>query len=408
VDGPLPLRGPHVRFIAASYDGTLSMRDNVKMRNLIRSHWYQTLWGDRFQISPDQDVKTRFNNDIGGFRQSTSVSGLATGEGADILIIDDPHNVKTAESVTVRDETVRWFGEVLPTRLNDRKNSAIVVIMQRVHEADISGYILSRELGYDHVCLPALYESDHPHKCVYDWRKVDGEPLWPARSGFDKEGIEQLSKELGSYAASAQLQQRPVPRSGGLFKREWFSVVDALPADRTRVRAWDLAATEAGYRIDPDKTAGVLISKDKAGFYYVEDVQTVRGTPQTVERMIVNTATLDGRKTRIRIPRDPGQAGVAQVSYLTRQLAGYMVKALPVTGAKETRAAPFAAQCEAGNVRLVRASWNAEFLDELCTFPSGRFDDIVDAASDAFNELATPAQIATVRQLWGPANYGRR
>lgn len=399
-----PLAGPHVRFIAASYDSDLSMRDNVKMRNLIRSQWYQDFWAHRFRIVSDQDVKSRFNNTAGGFRQSTSVRGMATGEGADIIIVDDAHNVKTSESAAVRDDTVRWYQEVLPTRLNDRVHGAIVTVGQRVHEADVSGYILSRwkELGYVVLCLPALFESDHPQKSIHDWRTKDGQPLWPERPGFDRKGIDELALELGSYAAAAQLQQRPAPRGGGMFRKDWFTVVDALPAERRRVRAWDLASSEAiaGYNLNPDGTAGVLMSRDRAGYFYIEDVVTLKGSPQAVERTILNTASLDGAKTAIRLPQDPGQAGKAQAQYLTRQLAGYTVKSLPVTGAKETRASPFAAQAEAGNVRILRADWNTLYLDELAVFPSGRHDDQVDASSDAFNELSGPIRTHGIRTLW--------
>ncbi len=390
---PLPLSGPHVRFISASYDGQLSMRDNVRMRNIIRSPWYQNFWGHRYQIVSDQDVKTRFANTAGGFRQSTSVQGLATGEGADVLLIDDPHNVRMAESATVREDTVRWFREVLPTRLNDREHSAVIVVMQRVHEGDVSGYILSRELGYDHVCLPALYEIDHPFRCRYDWRAMDGEPLWPERSGFDRDGIAQLGKELGSYATACQLQQRPAPRGGGMFKESWFRTVTQAPPAVARCRGWDLAASESViYMTDVPYTASVLVSRDANGIFYIEDVQRFRGSAERVERELVNQARIDGRRTKVRIPQDPGQAGKAQSQYLIRQLAGYNAIAVRPTGAKEVRAMPMAAQAEAGNICVVKAPWNADFFDELSVFPSGRFTDMVDAAADAFNELAKPTQ----------------
>jgi predicted phage terminase large subunit-like protein len=212
--------------------------------------------------------------------------------------------------------------------------------------------------------------------------------LWPERSGFDRASIESLGVELGEYARAAQLQQRPAPRGGGLFKTAWFSVVDALPAQRRKVRAWDLASTQAGYHTDPDSTAGVLMSRDKAGFYYVEDLVHFKGSPQEVEQAILNTASLDGVGTSIRLPQDPGQAGKAQASYLTRQLSGYTVQAVPVTGAKETRAQPFASQAEAGNVRMLRADWNHTYLA-----------DIVDASSDAFNAL-TNVRSHAVKTLW--------
>jgi predicted phage terminase large subunit-like protein len=151
--------------------------------------------------------------------------------------------------------------------------------------------------------------------------------------------------------------------------------------------------------LDPDYTVGVLMSRDKTGFFYIEDVVRIRGSAHEVERLIKNTALLDGKHVRIRIPQDPGQAGKAQAAYLVRQLAGYTVKAVSPSGAKETRAAPFAAQAEAGNVKLLQAPWNRQFLDELCVFPAGAHDDVVDAASDAFAELVEPERKALIRDM---------
>jgi predicted phage terminase large subunit-like protein len=393
----VPLSGPRARFVSASYDGNLSTRDNLKMRNLISSPWYRS-WFPHVQLADDQGQKTRFNTTANGFRQSTSVSGMATGEGGDALIIDDPHNVKHSESPAVREETVRWFREVLPSRLNNRELGAIVVVMQRVHERDISGYILSSGLPYTHLCLPALYEPDHPFRCEFDWRTESGQPLWPERPGFDRKGIDQLALEMGSYAAAGQLQQRPVPRGGGIFKGHWFDTIDALPVRRTKVRAWDLAASDATGS-DPDWTVGVLMSRDAEGFFYVEDIVRMRGSPHEVERVIRSTAMLDGKDVIIRLPQDPGQAGKAQVAYMVRQLAGYAVKSYPVTGSKETRAGPLAAQAEAGNVKLLQAPWNRPFIEELCAFPTGSKDDQVDAAADAFNELAQPQRTVSVSSI---------
>jgi predicted phage terminase large subunit-like protein len=171
-----------------------------------------------------------------------------------------------------------------------------------------------------------------------------------------------------------------------LFRREWFPVVDAAPAGGRVVRAWDLAATEAkACGPDPDWTASVRVRRvpdaDEAriGTFYVEVAGRLRGTPAAVEALIRTTAGQDGTGVAIRLPQDPGQAGKAQAATLVRLLAGYDVKAAPVTGDKVSRA---------GNIRLLRGAWNDDFLDELEAFPAGRHDDWVDALADAINELA--------------------
>lgn len=374
-----------MRYVSSSYSEALTIRDNRKMRSLIKHPWYQRNWGNRFQILPDQDSKTKFENDKTGFKIATSVGGLGTGERGDRVIIDDPHNVKDGESEAVRNSTILWFTEVMPTRINDPEKSAIIVIMQRVHEEDISGYIIAKELGYECLMLPMEYESERHCKTSIgfsDPRTEENELLWPNR--MNRQVVERDKKILGQYAAAGQFQQRPSPRGGGMFKKDWFEIVDAVPAvSRKTARGWDLAATESE---DAAYSAGVKISEIN-GIYYIEDSNRFRGTPEKVETAVKNTASQDGKRVRISIPQDPGQAGKSQKKYYATLLVGYDVRFSPESGDKETRAMGLAAQAEAGNVKVVRGPWNGAFFDELCTFPAGKFKDQVDAASRAFHTL---------------------
>lgn len=177
------------------------------------------------------------------------------------------------------------------------------------------------------------------------------------------------------------------PTAGLFFKRSWFEIVPEAPPNSNVIRYWDRAATEATAGKDPDWTVGVRMSKASNGIFYVEDVVRLRGTPAKVEEAIRQTAAMDGTRVRIGIEKDPGQAGVAEASYYVRALAGYPVRAYPVTKAKETRARPVSAQAEAGNIKLVRGSWNEAFVRELENFPDAAHDDQVDALSGAFNAL---------------------
>jgi len=381
-----PRKRPDLRYVSASYSNDLTVRDNRRCRNLIQSEWYQRLWGKHFQLVGDQNAKMRFDTNFAGFKIATSVGGLGTGERGDRFIIDDPHNIKDGESDAKRIAALLWFTETVPTRMSDPEKSSIIVIMQRVHASDISGYILEKELGYEHLMLPMEYEPER--KCYTsigfeDPRTEDGELLWPDR--MTAAVVERDKAVLGPYAVASQFQQRPSPRGGGMFKKEWFEIVDALPGGpRTLVRAWDLAGTEergSAY------TCGVLMSRTPDGFFYVEDVVRIKATSGKVEKLMKNTAARDGIRVRISGPQDPGQAGKSQAKYLTRMLAGYIVRFTPETGDKETRATPMASQAEAGNVRILRALWNEEYLDELCTFPFSKFKDQVDASSRAFSEL---------------------
>jgi len=387
--------GPGVKFMHLSYDSQLATRDGTKCRHIIASPTYQRLWGDRVRLRADQNQKTRFDNLAGGQRLSTSEGGVITGEGADIIVFDDPHNVRAVSGASkiAREKTLQFWDESLPSRLNDQENGVFVVIMQRVHERDLSGHILTTEMDWTHLCLPAAYESKHPHPIrtsvirkstgeVWADPRQEGEPLWPQK--FPTEALQRIAKDKGlsSHMAAGQLQQRPTAREGGLFKYEWFSnPVKFAPEGLRKVRAWDIAATQDG----GDYTVGALVGIDeRTQLIYVMDVVRGRWSPADVENKIKSTALWDGDETAIQIPQDPGSAGKFQASYLVGQLRGYSVSTEPETGDKVHRANPFAAQCEHGFVKLVEAPWNRAFIDELCAFPNGAHDDQVDAASAAF------------------------
>lgn len=397
------IHNPSSRWLFVSYGQDLSTRDSVKCRRLITSQWYQEMWGDKFAITSDQNQKTRFENDKTGYRLATSVGGMLTGEGGGFLIIDDPHNVKEAESDTIRESILRWYDEVLSTRLDDPKTGAKVIIMQRVHERDLSGHVLQKEAGYTHLCLPARYETDRRCTTVLgfsDPRKEEGKPLWPALYG-DKE-LTELENSLGSYAAAGQLQQRPSPRGGGMFKIDKFELIDRFNPDQVlrSIRYWDKAGTQGGGAF----TAGVLIHRMRDKSYVVADVVHGQWSSGIREQRIKQVAELDGPKVRIWVEQEPGSGGKESAESTIRNLTGYTARADRVTGSKEVRAEPYAAQVEIGNVSILNRQWTKVFLQEHESFPVGKRKDQVDAAAGAFMKLSTPQSRAGV---WGVEYCGR-
>lgn len=380
---------PELRWLTSSYALNLAIRDCLKSRRIIKSPWYQARWGDRVKLTDDQDQKSRYENTARGYRMAASVDSAATGEGGDRIIADDPHSVREAQSAIEREAAITWWRETMSTRGNDPKTVARVIVMQRAHERDLSAHVLA-EGGWDHLCLPAEYEPKRQIQATgINWsdpRSESGELLWPER--FGRAELEDLKTSLGSYGAAGQLQQRPAPAAGGMFKRAWFEIVDALPAKLRWVRCWDLAATEAQTGKDPDWTVGLKVGRDPDGIFYVGGMERLRGSPGQVKTMIKATASQDGKGCRIRLPQDPGQAGKSQAADFVRDLAGYDVAAKPISGSKETRARPASAQAEHSNIKLLRGDWNEAFLSEIEVFPAGAHDDIVDTLSDAVDELA--------------------
>jgi predicted phage terminase large subunit-like protein len=375
---------PELRYLTASYSDHLTVRDNLKMRDIITSPWYKQLFG--LALEEDQNAKTLYKNQKGGLRVATSVGGKGTGEHPDRIIIDDPLTADQARSEVERSQANDWFDQTISSR-GVTRDIAIIVIMQRLHEDDLSGHLLERG-GWTHLCLPMRYEARRKAKGPQlghepdklDQRTVEGELLWPGL--FTEKIVRQLELDLGPYGTAGQLQQRPAPIGGGLFKREWFKVVDAVPAVARRVRGWDTAGTEGG----GDWTVGVRMA-EAGGIFYVENVVREQLGPAGVDSLMKLTAQLDGKLIGQREEKEGGSAGKAVIAARVKTLVGYDYQGVAISGDKITRAKPYRAQVEAGNVCLVRGAWNEAYIAELCLFPNGKHDDQVDGSSCAFNAV---------------------
>jgi predicted phage terminase large subunit-like protein len=306
--------------------------------------------------------------------------GGVTGYGADLLTVDDPTKSRAeAESLTYRDRVWDWYTDDLYTRLHP--GARVLLVATRWHSDDLPGRILAQDAErheWTIINLPALAEENDA------LGRAPGEALWPER--YDLAALQDAQTTLGSYGFAALYQQRPAPREGGMFRREWFRIQRVRP-ERVlhRCRFWDLAGTEGG----GDYTAGALVAHAADGLYYVEDVRHEQLSPRGVRDLVLQTAALDGPEVEILIEQEPGSSGVAVVAEYQRLLAGYPVRGVRATGSKELRADPLAAQFEAGNVVLIEGPWNAAYIEELCSFGSGcAHDDQVDASSGSFNRLA--------------------
>lgn len=222
-----PMSMEHLRYISFSYAAHLTERDNRKLLTLVQSPQYREDYPKASNLT--KAGETLVQNDKMGFKFATSVGGVGTGERADRLLCDDPHNVAEGESDAVRTSTVRWFREAMSNRLNDIETGVIVVIMQRVHEADVSGTIIDEGLGYTHLMIPMEYDSARRCETSIGWRdprSVDGDLAWPAR--FSKEACAILRRDVTEYGWASQYQQTPVPRGGGIFRDEWWQRFDLL------------------------------------------------------------------------------------------------------------------------------------------------------------------------------------
>ena len=353
--------------------------------------------------------------DRGRYR-AAGVGVAIAGNRADGVLIDDPvKSREAAESETMREKVWNWFISDLRTRL--KPDAWIIVIMTRWHEDDLGGRLLERQKGlWEVLNIPAQAYGPDPNTGLIPPDPLGREPgqwLW----GDDDYGyggalplVRQEFEQAGAMRDwEALYQGRPTAGEGTIFKVLNFGMLDEYPAESAHiVRAWDLAATKKMGTADPDWTVGVKMMRTAAGRYVVLDVVRDRLGPEGVERLIQDTAKADGRKVRIRLPQDPGQAGVSQVKQLTAKLAGYRVESERPTGDKATRAAPAAAQVNIGNVDMVRAPWNAAFRAELAAFPGGTHDDQVDAFADAFSVIALNRPLVVSSDALRDLKYGLR
>lgn len=398
------LTEPSHKYLCASYSGNLSIRDNLKARRLVQSPWYQERWGHMFKLAGDQNAKQRFENDKTGYRLATSVGGTATGEGGSRLILDDPHSAQEAQSDVIRDSALEWFDVVWSTRLNDPKKDAMVTIMQRLHEKDISGHILEDIGGWEHLMIPAEWDGKRRKTSLgfYDPRKVVGELICPER--FGEKEVTELKQLLGAYGTAGQLQQDPQPSGGGILKTRYFNLWPAdkaLPQFEYILQSYDCAFTE---KTSGDPTActvwAIFTHDGQRQAMLIDAWDEHLSYPDLRSRAIKDWGTEYGGTTvkdGLRTARRPDRVLVeakASGQSLLQDLRLAKVPAIgynPGMADKVSRAHQAAPTLElgllwvpeSGKNRNQPVSWANAFLKQVGKFPIAEHDDYVDTFTQA-------------------------
>ena len=391
---------PARRWLFSSYALSLAQRDSLKCRRLIESAWYRRCWGERFALCGDQNTKLRYENDRSGHRITTSVGGAATGEGGDRVVVDDPHNVAERESQAIRTATLEWWDQTMSTRLNDPRTGAKVIVMQRVHEKDLSGHVLEQG-GYVHLRLPAEFEP--AKRCVtalpwQDPRSAEGELLWPQRIGPRE--IADLKLRLGPEGYAGQFQQRPAPAEGGAFKSAWFRYYEPVEdeqgahyrligpngerrtiaaAECQRIAVMDPAASEVAAGRNPCYTVIQVWDVSAAGeMILVHQYRRQVQAPDAAEAAASICRRFDA--SYIAIEKDGIGLGVVQQV----RRCGIAVRAIKARGSKAARTQTAEIRMAAGAIYFPKsAPWLFDFEQELLQFPNSQFADQVDALAHA-------------------------
>ncbi len=389
--GPRNLQGK--RYLSTAHKQDLAVRDNLKCRRLIQSAWYQERWP--IVITSDQNSKTKFENDKTGFREAMAFTSM-TGSRGDRVILDDPLSVDDANSDAALAAAESTFREALPTRFNN-DDSAIIVIMQRLHEKDTSGIIINEGLGYTHLCLPMRYEEGR--KCVTsigfsDPRTKEGELLFPER--FSEDTVQSLEKTMGSYATAGQLQQRPAPAGGGILKTDHFQMwptTRALPDFDLVVQSCDPAYTE---KTTNDPTAfqawGVFTHKGKRGALLLDAWAEHLAYPELRSRLVDEWHSIYGKRDHYKGRKPDHFIIEAKASGLSliQDLRSAGIPAVPYNPGnsdKVSRAHQASPILELDCLYILESSkepgkpitWARPFLRELEAFPNAEHDDQVDA-----------------------------
>jgi predicted phage terminase large subunit-like protein len=380
---------PHMRYIGTAHEETLAIRDSRKCRDLVKSEWFQRLWP--LPLASDLDGKREFGNIHKGVRQARSFTSM-TGVRGDRIILDDPLSAHAANSAAAIEDARIAFTETLPTRVNSDR-SAIVVVMQRLNEKDTSGVILEMGLPYVHLCIPMRFEPARRCTTAIGWtdpRTTEGELMFPER--FSETQVRELEKTLGSYGAAGQLQQRPAPRGGGLFRDEWWRYYLALPQLEHRVIYADTALKA---KQSSDYSVFQCWGKSTSGQAVLID--QIRGKWEAPELLAQARSfwlkhQASGNPAKLRAMKIEDKAsGTGLIQTLKRE--GVPVIAIQRGTDKVSRAHDVVPFIESGNVLLPQsASWLSDYIAEASVFPNGSHDDQLDPMMDAISDMLLPAR----------------
>jgi len=397
---------PEARIISASYSEKLSIRDSLKTRRLIQSQWFQRRWA--IHLQDDQNAKAKFENGSLGSREACPM-GSMTGSRGNFVIIDDPHSVDDAKSAATRSKVVDTFLSSIPSRLNEPANDVIIVVMQRLHEDDVSGIILERPgLGYEHLCIPLLagpVEDRIPTSIGWVDPRAEGENMFPAR--FDEEVVKGYKASLGPLQFAGQYQQTPAPADDGFFKRHWFHrfepgeqpknihiymTSDHAPSgnnDYNVFRVWGVDSNRNLWLLDSFRKRCTMnvalgIERDHTG----KTIISSEGAFALMKKWKPHAWFPENDPTWSAI-RPMVEAAMLETRTFVK------IEALPTKGAgdKTGKAVPYQAMAAMGMVHIPNGEIGEEALAEYAVFPVGKRDDQVDADGAIARVLdeATPA-----------------
>ncbi|MEE8341979.1 MAG: phage terminase large subunit [Candidatus Neomarinimicrobiota bacterium] len=373
------IKSPETKVLSGSHTIAFSIRDTIKSRNLINSDWFKFNWGHIFKMASDQNQKTVYLNDCFGERRLFSTGGGVTGARGDVIIYDDPINAMDAHSSTKIESCNLFFSETLSTRLNDPVKSIIIIIMQRLNQNDLTGFLLqmkqenSKQSGWTHLCLPMRFDSNRANK--FDPRTKQGEILTNLHT---EQSIVDLETNLGTYGSASQLQQTPSPIEGGYLKLEWFNYYSELPNAKYFTWSWDTAIKKGQHN---DYSVGTFWAECDNGHYLVDLWRQKVEYPELKNQMQILFENQKSREVLIE-DKASGQQLLQDLKRSGKIPIIAMVPGKNMGSSKEERVSLCSPMFESGKVFFPKnKSWCRIVIDELINFPNAMHDDILDTIS---------------------------
>lgn len=369
---------PTAEIVCVSYAQDLADKMAFDTRRLMNSAWYQGIFATR--LSNPRAKLAELTTTAGGCRLATSTGGMLTGRGGNIVIIDDPLKPSEAISKLQREAVNLWFDTTVTTRTNDKEKGAKILIMQRLHENDLTGH-LQAQGNWRVLSLPAIAEADEVHQIrtisgVHTIYRQEGEALHPERESLAR--IEESKTAMGSFAFAAQYQQRPAPAGGGLVREEWFGEYDPahLPDCDRIYQSWDTASKASELA---DFSVCTTWGKKGKLMFLLHVLRKRMEYPELKRTVIAHAKAYEADIVLI----EDCASGMALLQDLKAE-GLYKVQAVKPQGDKVMRFERQTAAIEAGFILLPRhAGWRPTYLDEVLVFPAGRYDDQVDSTAQA-------------------------
>ncbi len=433
--GPMGLS--HLRYVTFSYSASLTERDNRRFGDLVSSPEYQEIYGDKVAIRKLGEHIV--SNSAMGWKLASSVGGVATGERGDRVILDDPHSVKEAESDIVRQETVRWFRESMSNRLNDMVTGAIVIIMQRVQQEDVSGVILEERMQYEHVMIPMEYDPEYqvdqdgdPVTTSIGWTdpryqddldEATGQLAWPER--FPPKQCKELESDIGPYAWAGQYQQTPTVRGGAIFRTEWWQLWEPpdgkFPAFDYLLASLDSAFTQkeendpSGFTIwgvfTHDGNQRIMLVHAWRKHLAFSGPRLEQETSESKQAWVLRTQKTWGllewivyscQRFKVDKLLIEGKANGISAAQELRNRYGdqnFAVQLCPVRGDKVSRAHATQPVFSKLYVWAPARDWAEMVIEEMAVFPKGRYDDLTDSTTQAIKYLRDNGMAGTDQEM---------